>query len=57
MITIAELKFADSLIPITRIVVITSTISTAIRLKNPVTCSRPTSLTPGGNDILSIQMP
>ena len=51
MITIAELKFADSLMPITRMVVITITISMAIRLKNPVACGRPASLTPGGSDI------
>ena len=51
IITIAELKFADSLMPITRIVVISKTTSIATRLKNPVTCGRPASLTPGGNDI------
>src|SRR4051812_20682334 len=43
--------------PTTKIVVTTSTMSTASRLNNPVTCGRPTSLTPGGKDILSIQKP
>ncbi len=51
MITTAELKLADSLMPITRIVVMTMTMHTAIRLKNPVACGRPSALTPGGSDI------
>ena len=57
MITIAELKFADSLMPITRMVVIAMTMSTAMRLQMPVTCGNPASITPGGSDILSIHTP
>src|SRR5437763_9678339 len=54
MITMAELKFADYLIPITRIVVITMTMQTATRLNNPVACGRISALTPGGSDMTCI---
>src|SRR5664279_3494196 len=40
MITMAELKSADSLIPITRMRVITPMIRNATRLNTPVTCGK-----------------
>ena len=51
MITMAELKLADSLMPITRIVVITMTMPTAIRLQNPVACGKSGAAHAGGSDI------
>src|ERR1039458_6214547 len=40
MMTMPELKLADSLMPITRMVVITPMIRNATRLNTPVTCGK-----------------
>jgi hypothetical protein len=57
MMTMTELKLADSLMPMTRMVVMTTTMAMAIRLKRPVAWASPAVVTPGGKDMSGSHCP